>query len=427
MMKSLRNKGVAVILMVALMWSVVVPMVSAEEQTKVINYISLGDSLAAGVTSDGELGDGYSDMVSAALNEKHLLGSFTKEFAYPGLTSQQVLETLDNSNLQEKLKSADVVTISSGANDFLNNVTMTENGPQFDMKKLIEIMYGVQTNLGQTIEAIHTINPTIDVYVMGYYFPYPHLLEKDKEPFIKLSKGLNQVLASAAAESGATYVSVFNEFGTDAKDLLPNPQNVHPNKEGYTKMTEAFLAAWEKNQHENPPVYTDLPKDHWAFKEIMYLSELGMLKGKWEGEFQPSAGMTRAEAAMALVRLSSEGDIDLTDPGYSDVPKDHPAYPAIATLKSKGVFAEAPKFNPNQIITRAELSKVLVRGLEIPHNTSVVVPFPDVPSNHWGAEYIHTLSSYGIVKGYNDGEFKPRMTITRAEFSVMAYRLLQMN
>jgi lysophospholipase L1-like esterase len=427
MMKSLRNKSVAVVFMIALLWSVVVPIVSAEEQSKMVHYISLGDSLAAGVTPNNELGNGYSDIASATLNDKKMLGSFTKEFAYPGLTSQQVLETLANPTLQEKLKSANVVTISSGANDFLSNVKMTENGPQFDMNKLPAIVSGIQENLGATIETIHTINPAIDVYVMGYYFPYPHLLEEDKAHLIKLSKGLNQVIATTTAATGATYVPIFNEFGTDAKDLLPNPQNVHPNEAGYTKMAEAFLAAFENNQHADQPVYTDLPQAHWAFEEIMYLSKIGMLKGKAEGEFQPNTGMTRAEAAMALARLSEDADIDLTDPGFTDVPKDHPAYPAIATLTSKGVFAEAPKFNPSQIITRTELSKVLVRGLEIPQNTSVSVPFPDVPSNHWGADYIHTLSSYGIVKGYSDGEFKPGTTITRAEFSVIAYRLLHMN
>lgn len=427
MMRSLRNKSVALVLMVALMWSVVVPMVSAEEESKVVHYISLGDSLAVGVTPNNEVGSGYADIASATLHEKDLLGSFTKEFAYPGLTSQQVLKTLANPILQEKLKSANIVTISSGANDFLSNVTMTENGPQFDLKKLPTIVSGIQANLGATIETIHTINPTIDVYVMGYYFPYPHLLEEDKVPFIKLSKGLNQVIATTATANGATYVPIFNEFGTDAKDLLPNPQNVHPNKAGYTKMAEAFLTALEKNQYADHPVYTDLHQDHWAFEEIMYLSKVGMIKGKSEGEFQPNTGMTRAEAAMALVRLSGVDDMDLTDPGFTDVPKDHPAYPAIATLTNKGVFAEAPKFNPNQIITRAELAKVLVRGLAIPQSTSVSVPFPDVPFNHWGADYIYTLSSYGIVKGYTDGRFKPGATITRAEFSVMAYRLLQLN
>lgn len=430
-MRGFRNKSVAFVLMVALLWSVVVPVVSAQEDTRMIHYISLGDSLAVGVTPNNELGNGYADIASAALTEKEVLGSFTKEFAYPGLTSQKVLETLANPTLQEKLRTANVVTISSGANDFLSNVTMTEKGPQFDMKKLPSIVSGIETNLGATINAIHAVNPDIDVYVMGYYFPYPHLPEEKKAPFVKLSKGLNQVIESTSIAAEATFVPIFDAFGTNAKDLLPNPQNVHPNEAGYQLMAEAFLTALEENATpeapEAQPSYTDLPKDHWAYDQIMFLSKLGLVEGATESEFKPNIGMTRAEVAMVLAKLSGEDNLDLANPGFKDVPMDHPAYQAIASLTQKGVFSKAANFNPGRTITRAELSKVVVRALELPQNPSSKVLFRDVPAHYWGAVYINTLSTYGIVNGYTNGQFKPGAPITRAEFSVIAFRVLQMD
>lgn len=430
-MRGLRKKSVAFVLMAALLWSIVVPVVSAQEESRMIHYISLGDSLAVGVTPTNELGNGYADLASAALAEKDLLGSFTKEFAYPGLTSQKVLESLANPTLQEKLRTANVVTISSGANDFLSNVTMTENGPYFDMKKLPAIVSGIETNLSATIQAIHAINPEIDVYVMGYYFPYPHLPDEKKAPFVELSKGLNKVIEGTSVDSGATFVPIFDAFGTDAKDFLPNPQNVHPNEAGYQVMAEAFLTALEENERpevpEAPPAYTDLPADHWAYDQIMFLSKLGLVKGATESEFKPNIGMTRAEVAVMLAKLSGEANTELADPGFKDVTKEHPAYQAIASLTQKGVFSKAANFNPNRTITRAELSKVVVRALELPQNPSSKVLFRDVPANYWGSVYINTLSTYGIVNGYTNGQFKPGAPITRAEFSVIAFRVLQMD
>jgi lysophospholipase L1-like esterase len=427
-MRILSKKSAAVVLVFAMLWSMVVPMASAQEETKGVHYIALGDSLAVGVTQNNELGKGYGDIASAIFAENGWLGSFTKEFAYPGLTSQKVLETLANPKLQEKLQTSNVVTISSGANDLLSNVTMNENGPQFDMTKLPSIVSGIETNLGKTIKGIHAINPEIDIYVMGYYFPYPHLPEEKKASFIELTKGLNQVIEGTAAASGASFVPVFDAFGTDAKELLPNPQNVHPNEEGYKVMAEAFLAALE--QQQNPaepapvPVYSDLPQDHWAFKEITYLSKLNIVKGVTETEFRPNTGMTRAEVAMILGKLSGEAGT-VSDPGFRDIPMNHPAYGAIASLTNKGVFAKAEKFNPDRTITRAELSKVLVKALAMPENPSSKVVFRDVPSSYWGAVYIRTLSTHGIVNGYSNGQFKPGAPITRAEFSVIAFRVLQ--
>ncbi|MGM0842265.1 MAG: S-layer homology domain-containing protein [Bacillota bacterium] len=430
-MRGLRNKSVAFVIMAALLWSIVVPVVSAQEKSKVVHYISLGDSLAVGVTPTNELGSGYADFASAALAEKDLLGSFTKEFAYPGLTSQKVLETLANPTLQEKLRTASVVTISSGANDFLSNVTMTENGPYFDMKKLPAIVSGIETNLGATIQAIHAINPEIDVYVMGYYFPYPHLPDEKKAPFVELSKGLNQVIKGTSEASGATFVPIFDAFGTNAKDFLPNPQNVHPNEAGYQVMAAALLGAIEENERpqepEAPTAYTDLPEGHWAYEQIMFLSKLGVIKGATDSEFKPNIGMTRAEVAMVLMKLSGEAKPQSTDPGFKDVTKEHPAYQAITALTQKGVFSKAAYFNPNRTITRAELSKVVVRALELSQNSSNKVLYWDVPANYWGAVYINTLSRYGIVNGYTNGQFKPGAPINRAEFSVIAYRVLQMD
>lgn len=48
-----------------------------------------------------------------------------------------------------------------------------------------------------------------------------------------------------------------------------------------------------------------------------------------------------------------------------------------------------------------------------------IVPFSDVPYNHWAVDYIWWLKNNGISVGYPDGTFRPNNNITRAEMAVM--------
>jgi hypothetical protein len=51
--------------------------------------------------------------------------------------------------------------------------------------------------------------------------------------------------------------------------------------------------------------------------------------------------------------------------------------------------------------------------------------FMDVPETHWAAKAIDELSEKGIIKGYEDGTFRPDEPISRAEVAVMISRALE--
>src|SRR5436305_627744 len=44
-----------------------------------------------------------------------------------------------------------------------------------------------------------------------------------------------------------------------------------------------------------------------------------------------------------------------------------------------------------------------------------VPPFPDVPKDHWAFPAVESLRVKGIVRGYPDGNFRGKRTITRNE------------
>ena len=45
--------------------------------------------------------------------------------------------------------------------------------------------------------------------------------------------------------------------------------------------------------------------------------------------------------------------------------------------------------------------------------------FWDVQKDHWAFEYIADLADRGVIKGYDDGSFKPGATVSRAEWAKM--------
>ena len=81
---------------------------------------------------------------------------------------------------------------------------------------------------------------------------------------------------------------------------------------------------------------------------------------------------------------------------------------------------------PENLITREEVATIFFRLLKQAHREEMFTKtnsFPDVDEDRWSNTAISTLTNGGILKGYEDGSFRPTNTITRAEFIAIASRL----
>ncbi len=58
-------------------------------------------------------------------------------------------------------------------------------------------------------------------------------------------------------------------------------------------------------------------------------------------------------------------------------------------------------------------------------NVDTTKLFPDVPSNHWAYEAVATMSRSGLVEGYPNGTFGGDRMMTRYEFAQIVYRAMQ--
>ncbi|MCU0567539.1 MAG: S-layer homology domain-containing protein [Oculatellaceae cyanobacterium Prado106] len=73
------------------------------------------------------------------------------------------------------------------------------------------------------------------------------------------------------------------------------------------------------------------------------------------------------------------------------------------------------KFNPDAPISRAQFAAMLVKGFAPLPLVRPGKEFPDVPRNFWGHESIQTAYRAGLLSGYDDGTFKPGLSLLRQD------------
>ncbi len=94
-------------------------------------------------------------------------------------------------------------------------------------------------------------------------------------------------------------------------------------------------------------------------------------------------------------------------------------------LQSLGIINgyEDGTFRGDNFITRAELAKTLVEAFDIPLNTNVSA-YNDITSTDWSYDYILAANASGLVKGFDDGSFKPNLNVLRQDAVLMLYRAM---
>ncbi|WP_347548442.1 cell wall-binding repeat-containing protein [Pseudalkalibacillus hwajinpoensis] len=237
-----KGKVNSFLLLVCLFVLLVPSMASAtvtNDEKAVVNFTALGDSLAAGVLSDNKLGKSFNDYIAEDLNEIELLGTYQKPFTVPGATSMDLLNELQNPQTQAKLQSQNVITISIGANDFLQY--LSSDPTKLQNEEFVKILMAeLGANYGASLGIIRAINPTAEIYLLGYYNGFHALPAEQQQSLIMLTNAANDVIEAVAGATGSHYVPTFDAIAKDYPTYLPTPSNVHPSSEGYKVIADEF-------------------------------------------------------------------------------------------------------------------------------------------------------------------------------------------
>ncbi|WHT48170.1 S-layer homology domain-containing protein [Sporosarcina thermotolerans] len=248
------------------------------------------------------------------------------------------------------------------------------------------------------------------------------------------SKELSNELANELAtiiveynfeEYGSVITSVIRVRELILMDIMPNLYRTSNSKSMITKTSKQALFAKQANylfndQSEilarhilaytessaNPDKeFKDVATNFWAAKEIGFLANLGIINGFEGGDFKPDAEVTKAQAAMMLVRALKLDVSNRPDPKYSDLPKSHRAYKEVAALVDEGIVSGGSKFNPDATLLRSEMAMMLQKAYKLKGHSGI--EFSDVPKKHIAYSHIQALAANKITVGVGKGAFDP--------------------
>ena len=148
--------------------------------------------------------------------------------------------------------------------------------------------------------------------------------------------------------------------------------------------------------------------------------------GDADGRVHPERNITRAEVASIFFRLLKDDvrSENLTDQNtFTDVSADAWYNVAVSTMSDMDiVFGRTDyQFDPDAYITRAEFAAIAARFDSGSYSGDGL--FTDI-EGHWAADQINRAAEKGWITGYPDGTFGPNRYITRAEAVTMINRVL---
>ncbi|WP_256761021.1 S-layer homology domain-containing protein [Cohnella sp. WQ 127256] len=171
---------------------------------------------------------------------------------------------------------------------------------------------------------------------------------------------------------------------------------------------------------------SDITK-HWAEASIKQAVISGIVKGYTDGTFKPNATVTRAEFAVMLMNaLKPQGngaELKFTDNAKIGTW----AQKAVAQAVQAGIIKgnQDGSFRPNAEVTRAEMAVMIANALGQPIETNVTTSFADdkdIPA--WAKGSVAIVKQAGIVQGNSDNKYAPQNNATRAEAVTVLLKML---
>lgn len=175
--------------------------------------------------------------------------------------------------------------------------------------------------------------------------------------------------------------------------------------------------------------FPDVESNSPYFVAIEHFRQEGVIQGYLDGTFRPDKEANRAEA-LKIILLASSIDTSGYESGeavFPDVTAKDWFYPYIKKAKKLNIVKgyDDGTFKPEQIQNIAETLKMILstNNVDLPTLEENTLIFPDVPNDAWYAPYAYYSKEKHIIKPQNDGKLNAGRSITRGELIEIMYRM----
>ncbi|MHA6484931.1 S-layer homology domain-containing protein [Paenibacillus sp. strain BS8-2] len=267
----------------------------------------------------------------------------------------------------------------------------------------------VTASVAFTLLAIHSDGTTVEINDFGQYVP-------------------RTIKAASSVDDRTTAVVRVEQNGDGTIRYTSIPYAISGNSITiYSRTNSTYMVL------ENTASFEDVMK-HWAKEEIERMAARRIVLGISATAFNPDQLVTRAEFAALVTRtLGLSTASSDTTPSFQDITEEEWYYEAVKTAVEAGIVLgyEDGTFKPNKTITRQEMAVMINRamtfaGYSNSGSQSGGQVFADADTfQSWAKESIMLLGSLGIVNGVGENDYAPNETATRAQSSVILYRMLK--
>lgn len=176
--------------------------------------------------------------------------------------------------------------------------------------------------------------------------------------------------------------------------------------------------------------YHDVTENDWHSEAIEYVTEIGLMEGVGNGNFQPDQLLTRAQVVTLLYRLAGSPETEYVEQ-FRDVPKDEWFAGPVSWAYQQDIVhgTSETAFSPVSNITREQLAVILFNyiesvGADLPEAKDALNDLKDCWSvSSYAEEKVWTMSHVGIMNPDAQYNFNPKQNVTRADAAVIFMRL----
>ncbi len=219
-------------------------------------------------------------------------------------------------------------------------------------------------------------------------------------------------------------------YNTNTKSWVPVPTVVNTSAGEVSGLINHFTDFAVLERTAEPAQFTDVhnAEYQWAEKPIQYLALKGIVAGVGDGKFAPDRQVTRAEFVTMMVKA-----LELSDAAeelqFSDVDEDFWGVNEIKAAVKAGLIKgyDDGTFRPNAPVTREQTAAFLTRAVQLNAADSEPLLKDGEEISLWARKAVSAAVANQLIDAYEDGSFCPQKPATRAETAVSVYRLLKLN